>query len=281
MTDMRVTMDPRIMKELLLSQFLSGIDPFGGTNDVASADEGNGLFAQLLGGLLSSSADSLGAGLGYNSSLSDTDLGLTGYSGLAGYSGLTGLSSSYSGYSGLTSLTSGYSGLSGTTGWPGLSGLTGLSGYSGMQGLTAGNGAASAYDGLIAAASARYGVDPALIKGVIQSESSFQPNAVSSAGAKGLMQLMDGTARGLGVTDSFDPAQNIDAGTRYLSFLLRKYDGNEATALAAYNAGPGTIDRLGLRTNEDVVARQSELPSETQAYVRKVLEARLAWTSSL
>lgn len=269
MTDMRVTMDPRIMKELLMSQFLSGIDPFGGTNDVASADEGNGLFAQLLGGLLSSSADSLGAGLGYNSSLSDTDLGLTG------------LSSSYSGYSGLTSLTSGYSGLSGTTGWPGLSGLTGLSGYSGMQGLTAGNGAASAYDGLIAAASARYGVDPALIKGVIQSESSFQPNAVSSAGAKGLMQLMDGTARGLGVTDSFDPAQNIDAGTRYLSFLLRKYDGNEATALAAYNAGPGTIDRLGLRTNEDVVARQSELPSETQAYVRKVLEARLAWTSSL
>ncbi len=266
MTDMRVTMDPRIMKELLLSQFLSGIDPFGGTDDVASANEGSGLFAQLLGGLLNSPADSLGAGLGYDSSLSDANLGLTGLS---------------SGYSGLTGLTSGYSGLSGTTGWPGLSGMTGLSGYSGMQGLTDGIGAASAYDGLIAAASARYGVDPALIKGVIQSESSFQPNAVSSAGAKGLMQLMDGTARGLGVTDSFDPAQNIDAGTRYLSFLLRKYDGNEATALAAYNAGPGTIDRLGLRTNEDVVARQSELPSETQAYVRKVLEARLAWTSSL
>ncbi|GIO13352.1 hypothetical protein J19TS2_29070 [Cohnella xylanilytica] len=265
MTDMRVTMDPRVMKELLLSQFLSGIDPFGGANDVASADEGGGVFAQLLGGLLDSSADPLGSGFGDGmSSVPGTGSGWTGISGMTGLAGL-----------------SGTSGLSGMSGWTGLTGLSSIAGHSGLTGLAADTGATSAYDGLIAAASARYGVDPALIKGVIQSESSFRPDAVSSVGAKGLMQLMDGTARGLGVTDSFDPAQNIDAGTRYLSFLLRKYDGNEATALAAYNAGPGTIDRLGLRTNEDVVARQSELPSETQAYVRKVLEARLAWTSSL
>ncbi|MFB9280032.1 lytic transglycosylase domain-containing protein [Cohnella cellulosilytica] len=139
-------------------------------------------------------------------------------------------------------------------------------------------GSSSDFDDLIVAAAEKYGVDPALIKGVIQSESSFNSNAVSGAGAKGLMQLMDDTARGLGVADSFDPAQNIDGGTRFLSYLLRKYDGNVATALAAYNAGPGRVDRLGLKNDQDVEARLHELPSETQGYIRKVLNATVQWS---
>ncbi|MBJ6363129.1 lytic transglycosylase domain-containing protein [Paenibacillus sp. GCM10012307] len=130
------------------------------------------------------------------------------------------------------------------------------------------------YDALIDEASYKYGVDRSLIASVIHNESSFNSNAVSSSGAKGLMQLMDGTARGLGVTDSFDPVQNIDGGTRYLSYLLRKYEGNEAAALAAYNAGPGRIDRLGIRNDEDVVERLQELPSETRNYIQKVLTTR-------
>jgi soluble lytic murein transglycosylase-like protein len=144
--------------------------------------------------------------------------------------------------------------------------------------LTADYGSSSAYDDLISAAGAKYGVDPALIKGVIQSESSFNPNAVSSAGAKGLMQLMDDTARGLGVSNSFDPAQNIDGGTRFLSYLLRKYEGNVSTALAAYNAGPGRVDRLGIENDQDVAVNLHKLPSETQNYIRKVLNASNEWS---
>ncbi|GGG10485.1 lytic transglycosylase domain-containing protein [Paenibacillus abyssi] len=130
------------------------------------------------------------------------------------------------------------------------------------------------YETLINAASNKYGVDPSLIKAVIHTESSFRSDAVSSAGAKGLMQLMDATAKGLGVNDSFDPGQNIDGGTRYLSYLLRKYDNNELAALAAYNAGPGRVDRLGIRTDADVMNQLGSLPSETQKYIGKVTNAR-------
>ncbi|MFS0727581.1 lytic transglycosylase domain-containing protein [Paenibacillus sp. 1P07SE] len=129
------------------------------------------------------------------------------------------------------------------------------------------------YESLISEAAAKYGVDPSLVKAVIQTESGFRPDAVSSAGAKGLMQLMDGTARGLGVTDSLDPRQNIDGGTRYLAYLLGKYDGHLQVALAAYNAGPGRVDRLGIRTDSDLQAKQQTLPHETQRYVGKVAEA--------
>lgn len=139
------------------------------------------------------------------------------------------------------------------------------------------SGSSSAYDGLIQMAATQYGVDPSLIKGVIQSESSFHPNAVSQSGAKGLMQLMDDTARGLGVTNSFDPQMNIDAGTRFLSYLLRKYDGNIKSALAAYNAGPGKVDQLGLTTDAKVDAHLADLPDETQRYISKVLQAANAW----
>ncbi|HZG84668.1 lytic transglycosylase domain-containing protein [Paenibacillus sp.] len=127
---------------------------------------------------------------------------------------------------------------------------------------------------MIREASAAYGVDPSLVRAVVRVESGYDPNAVSPAGAKGLMQLMDATARSLGVTDSFDPVQNVNGGTRYLSYLLTKYNGSEAVALAAYNAGPGRIDRLGIKTDADLSMAMERLPKETQAYIRKVLDAK-------
>ena len=146
-------------------------------------------------------------------------------------------------------------------------------GSAGSAGSRAGTGTAtppsqpsdgSSFDDLIRAAAAKEGVDAALVKAVARAESNLDPNAVSSAGAKGLMQLMDGTARSLGVRDSFDPAQNVAGGTHYLKQLLGRYGGDVSRALAAYNAGPGAVDRYGA------------IPpfTETQNYVRRVLDLR-------
>ena len=118
------------------------------------------------------------------------------------------------------------------------------------------------YDELIKEAAARYGLPPALIRAVIMTESAFDPLAVSSAGAQGLMQLMPALADELGVSDAFDPRENIMAGAQYLSSLLGAQNGNLALALASYNAGPGNVERY-----------QGIPPfKETRQYVKKIMD---------
>ena len=127
--------------------------------------------------------------------------------------------------------------------------------------------------GLIESAARKYGFDPALLAGLVKAESNFNPNAKSGAGAKGLAQLMDATARGLGVTDPFDPAQSIEGGAKFLGGLLKQFKGDQSLALAAYNAGPGAVQKYG------------GIPpyEETQRYVPKVLgyatQFSRIWTS--
>jgi soluble lytic murein transglycosylase-like protein len=121
-------------------------------------------------------------------------------------------------------------------------------------------GASSQYDGQITATATRYGIDPALLKGLIRQESNFDASAQSGAGAQGLTQLMPGTAASLGV-DPSDPAQAIEGGAKYLKQQLDRFGGDVSKALAAYNAGPGAVAKYG------------GVPpyAETQNYVQKVL----------
>jgi soluble lytic murein transglycosylase-like protein len=114
-------------------------------------------------------------------------------------------------------------------------------------------------DEIIQGAADQYGVEPSLIKAVISVESNGNPQAVSKAGAQGLMQLMPKTAAELGVTDPFDPKQNIIAGTRYLSRLLDRYEGNHKLALAAYNWGMGNLEK-----------NPQAMPKETRDYLVRV-----------
>ena len=117
------------------------------------------------------------------------------------------------------------------------------------------------YDEIIKRAAEKYNVPEKLISSIIKQESNFNPSATSSAGASGLMQLMPGTAKYLGVTNSLDPEQNIMGGAKYISQMLSKFDGNIETALAAYNAGPGAVKKY------------AGIPpyKETQNYVQKVM----------
>jgi soluble lytic murein transglycosylase-like protein len=109
----------------------------------------------------------------------------------------------------------------------------------------AGRRPSSEYDDLIAAHAAAQGVEPDLVRAVIQAESAFNPRARSNKGAMGLMQLMPATAAEYGVLDPYDPADNIRGGVAYLKSLLARYDDRVELALAAYNAGPGAVERYG------------------------------------
>jgi soluble lytic murein transglycosylase-like protein len=135
---------------------------------------------------------------------------------------------------------------------------------------TSTSGESSEYDALIEQAAARNGVNPAVLHGLIQQESGFNPDAVSSAGASGLTQLMPGTASTLGVANTLDPAESIEGGARYLGELTSQFAGNTEDALAAYNAGPGAVEQYG------------GIPpyAETQSYVASVLSNAEAYQQS-
>lgn len=117
------------------------------------------------------------------------------------------------------------------------------------------------YNQMILKTSARHDVDPDLVRAIIMAESLANTHAVSKKGATGLMQIMPGTAKSMGVKNSRQPAQNIEAGTKYFKCLMDEYDGNIKMALAAYNAGPGTVKKY------------KGIPpyKETRSYIKKVL----------
>jgi len=123
----------------------------------------------------------------------------------------------------------------------------------------------TAYKQEVAAAATEFGLDPALLRAVIHAESAFNPNAISTAGAEGLMQLMPGTASDLGVANPFDVGQNIRGGAQYLAGLLKQFNGNERLATAAYNAGP-----------QNVTKYNNTVPpfDETRVYVDRVATLR-------
>ncbi len=114
-----------------------------------------------------------------------------------------------------------------------------------------------------------YGVSPALVRAVIQAESDYDAELVSAAGAMGLMQLMPTTAEGLGVTDAFDPRQNVDGGVRYLLGQIIRFGGDIKTALAAYNYGPGGLTSRGIKDVNDPV-QWAQLPEETKRYIDRI-----------
>jgi soluble lytic murein transglycosylase-like protein len=120
-----------------------------------------------------------------------------------------------------------------------------------------------AIDSLVTGASQTNGVPAGLVRAVLMAESAGNPSAISVAGAQGLMQLMPGTAAGCGIANPFDPTENVQCGTGYLHSLLHRYHNNVTLAVAAYNAGPGAVDRY------------HGVPPypETRAYVVRVLNA--------
>lgn len=130
----------------------------------------------------------------------------------------------------------------------------------------------SEFDAIIDDHARAHGLSPVLVRAVIEAESAFNPRAVSRVGAMGLMQLMPGTAKDLGVADPFDPADNIRGGTKYLRTLLDRFGGDVRLALAAYNAGPGAVERYDnvppYRETRDYVAKISNRIKGVEAITR-------------
>ena len=141
---------------------------------------------------------------------------------------------------------------------PSVSATASVGSLSALRGYTTGS---SEVDGYLIQSGTTNGVDPLLLYSVMHQESSFKSRAISPKGARGLMQLMPGTAMRYGVTNIFDPRQNIEGGARYLRFLLDRFDGDVNLALAGYNAGEGAVEKYGWR-----------IPpyAETQEYVRRI-----------
>ena len=136
--------------------------------------------------------------------------------------------------------------------------VAGMTDSKSLDGFTTGD---PKIDAFIVESGARNGVDPVLIYSIMHQESSFKRGAISPKGARGLMQLMPGTAARFGVTNIFDPRQNIEGGTRYMRFLLDAFDGDVSLALAGYNAGEGAVMKYGRRVPPY---------RETQEYVRRI-----------
>jgi len=131
----------------------------------------------------------------------------------------------------------------------------------GSTGYGYGNITKAQIQGIVSKVAKKYEIDERLVNAVIKQESGFNPKATSHCGAMGLMQLMPATAKGLGVKDAYNPVQNIEGGVKYLSNLLKKYNGNTVLALAAYNAGSGAVDKYhGVPPYK-----------ETQNYVKSIL----------
>ena len=139
-------------------------------------------------------------------------------------------------------------------------------------------GGSTKYDSLIQEAAQKYGVDPNLIKSVVKQESGFNPSARSSAGAHGLMQLMPGPAKDLGVTNPMDPRQNVFGGTKYLAQQLKTYGGDVKKALAAYNAGPGNVNKYG--GVPPFKETQNYVKNITADYANRTAEARSRTSTS-
>lgn len=150
--------------------------------------------------------------------------------------------------------------LAGAMGSPDTSPLAGPP-QGGPQSLGPAPVAPAQIDALVGQNAATWQVDPSLVKAIIANESGFDANATSKVGAAGLMQLMPATAQSVGVQNSYDPAQNVAGGTRYLKGLLDRFNGDVRLAVAAYNAGPGAVEKYG------------DVPpyAETQNYVQNVL----------
>jgi soluble lytic murein transglycosylase-like protein len=127
------------------------------------------------------------------------------------------------------------------------------------------------YGAIIYREARRNGLAPELVAAMVHTESDFRPGLVSNKSAQGLMQIVPETARVLGIANPFDPEQNIAAGTRYFRYLLKRFDGNEQIALAAYNAGPTNVERFG---------GVPPFP-ETQAYIEKVNVRRSRYRARL